>query len=95
MADWLDQEDAKAVAVLATATIRQLGRDAPVVARLQRLLRERSKDAYEDACDSFDGLDSETRERIAAAAPQIARRRIRVKRPPPTLGGLLGAINRR
>lgn len=52
MADWLNKDDAKAVAVLATATVRQLGRDAPVVVRLQRLLRERSKTAFEDACTS-------------------------------------------
>ena len=45
MAQWLDQDGAKAVAVLATATVRQLGRTAPVVASLQRLLRERSKSA--------------------------------------------------
>ena len=95
MVEWLDQNDAKAVAVLATATVRHLGRTAPVVASLQRLLRERSKDAYEEACDSFDGLDAETRERIASSAPVIARSRVRRKRPPPTLGGLLGAINRR
>lgn len=95
MADWLNKDDAKAVAVLATATVRQLGRSAPVVASLQRLLRERSKDAYEEACDSFDGLDADVRARIASSAPSIARTRLRRKRPPTTLGGLLGAINRR
>lgn len=95
MADWLDRDGAKAVAVLATATVRQLGRDAPVVASLQRLLRERSRDAYDEACESFDELDAGVRERIANSAPIIARRRIRAKRPPPTLTGLLGAINRR
>lgn len=95
MADWLDRNDAKAVAVLATATVRQLGREAPVVASLQRLLRERSKPAYDEACESFDELDAEVRERIASSAPAIARRRQRTKRPPPTLTGLLGALNRR
>ncbi len=95
MADWLDKDDAKAVAVLATAAVRQLGRDAPVVASLQRLLRERSKDAYDEACDSFDELDAGVRRRIASSAPIIARRRLRAKRPPPTLTGLLGALNRR
>lgn len=95
MADWLDRDDAKAIAVLATATVRQLGREAPVVARLQRLLRERSKDAFDLACESFDELDAGVRKRIAASAPIIARRRIKAKRPPPTLTGLLGAINRR
>ena len=95
MADWLDRDGAKAIAVLATATVRQLGRDAPVVARLQRLLRERSKDAFDEACESFDGLDAATRKRIATSAPTIARRRLKAKRPPPTLTGLLGALNRR
>lgn len=95
MADWLDRDDAKAVAVLATATVRQLGRDAPVVVSLQRLLRERSKPAYEKACESFDELAADVRERIASSAPAIARRRLRAKRPPPTLTGLLGALNRR
>jgi hypothetical protein len=95
LADWLDRDGAKAVAVLATATVRQLGREAPVVARLQRLLRERSKAAFDDACQSFDQLDAGMRERIASSAPTIARRRIKAKRPPPTLTGLLGAINRR
>ncbi|HWI28393.1 MAG TPA: hypothetical protein VN668_15580 [Stellaceae bacterium] len=95
MAEWLDQDGAKAVAVLATATVRQLGRTAPVVASLQRLLRERSRDAFEDACDSFDELEPGVRERIASSAPVIARSRLRKKRPPPTLGGLLGALNRR
>jgi hypothetical protein len=95
LAAWLDQEDAKAVAVLATATVRQLGRSAPVVASLQRLLRERSKDAYEEACDSFDELDADVRARIASSAPSIARTRLRRKRSPTTLGGILGAINRR
>ncbi len=95
MASWLDHEDAKAVAVLATATVRHLGRSAPVVASLQRLLRERSKDAYEEACDSFDGLDADMRARIASSAPSIARTRLRRKRTPTTFGGILGAINRR
>lgn len=95
MAEWLDQDGAKAVAVLATATVRQLGRTAPVVASLQRLLRERSRDAYEEACDFFDELEPSVRERIASSAPVIARGRLRKKRPPPTLGGLLGALNRR
>jgi hypothetical protein len=95
VAEWLDQDDAKAVAVLATATVRHLGRTAPVVVSLQRLLRERSKDAYEKACDTFDELDPAMRERIATSAPVIARSRVRKKRPPPTLGGLLGALNRR
>jgi len=95
VAEWLDQDGAKAVAVLATATVRQLGRTAPVVASLQRLLRERSRDAFEDACDSFDELEPGVRERIASSAPVIARSRLRKKRPPPTLGGLLGALNRR
>jgi hypothetical protein len=94
VAEWLDQDGAKAVAVLATATVRQLGRTAPVVARLQRLLRERSRDAYDQACDSFDGLDPKVRERIASSAPLIARNRVRTKRPAPTLGGLLGVLNR-
>ncbi len=95
MADWLDRDGAKAVAVLATATVRQLGRDAPVVTHLQRLLRERSKAAFDVACQSFDELDAAMRERIASSAPTIARRRLKAKRPPPTLTGLLGAINRR
>ncbi|MGO8915518.1 MAG: hypothetical protein ACLQJR_06385 [Stellaceae bacterium] len=95
MADWLDRDGAKAVAVLATATVRQLGRDAPAVASLQRLLRERSKDAFDEACDSFDDLDAAVRKRIAASAPIIARRRLKAKRPAPTLTGLLGALNRR
>jgi len=95
LAEWIDQDDAKAVAVLATATVRQLGRGAPVVVSLQRLLRERSRDAFDEACESFDGLSSDVRERIAASAPVIARSRYRRKRPPPTLGGLLGALNRR
>ncbi len=95
MAQWLDQDGAKAVAVLATATVRQLGRAAPVVASLQRLLRERSKSAYEQACDHFDDLDAEVRRRIASSAPAIARSRPSRRRPPPTLGGLLGALNRR
>jgi hypothetical protein len=95
VAEWLDQDGAKAVAVLATATVRQLGRAAPVVSRLQRLLRERSRDAYDDACDSFDSLEPEVRERIAESAPVIARNRARNRRPPPTLGGLLGVLNRR
>jgi hypothetical protein len=95
LADWLDRDGAKAVAVLATATVRQCGRNAPVVASLQRLLRERSRDAYDDACVSFDELDPDVREAIADSAPMIARRRLRAKRPPPTLPGLLGALNRR
>ncbi|HZB93026.1 MAG TPA: hypothetical protein VE397_16385 [Stellaceae bacterium] len=95
MSPWLDQDEAKAVAVLATATVRQLGRTAPVVVHLQRLLRERTKDAFEEACDSFDGLDADVRARIASSAPLIARSRLRKKRPPPTLGGLIGVLNRR
>ncbi len=91
MADWIDEETAKAVAVLATATIRLIGREAPVVAALQRLLQERSRPAYEAACGSFDALDPMTRGRIAMTAPVIARRR--PKRM--SLPGLLGAINRR
>lgn len=95
LSPWLDQDEAKAVAVLATATVRQLGRTAPVVVHLQRLLRERTKDAFEEACDSFDGLDADVRARIASSAPLIARSRLRKKRPPPTLGGLIGVLNRR
>ena len=94
MADWLDRDEAKAVAVLATATMRQLGRDAPVVASLRRLLRERSKNAYDEACGDFDSLDPGVRERIASAAPTIARRNVRTRRPPP-LPALLSALNRR
>ena len=95
MAPWLDQVDAMAVAVRATATVRQLGRIAPVVASLQRLLRERSKDAYDEACDTFDELDAEVRQRIASSAPVIARSRPGRRRPQPTLGGLIGVLNRR
>ena len=91
MADWIDEETAKAVAVLATATIRLIGREAPVVAALQRLLQERSRPAYDAACLSFDTLDPIMRGRIAMTAPVIARRR--PKRI--SLPGLLGAINRR
>ena len=60
MADWLDKEGAKAVAVLATATIRVLGREAPVVVSLQRLLHDRTRRSYDLACASFDTLDAET-----------------------------------
>ena len=91
MADWIDEDTAKAVAVLATATIRMLGREAPVVAALQRLLQERSRAAYDAACVTFDAIDPITRGRIALTAPVIARRR--PKRI--SLPGLLGAINRR
>jgi hypothetical protein len=91
VADWIDEETAKAVAVLATATIRLIGREAPVVAALQRLLQERSRPAYDAACASFDTLDPIMRGRIALTAPVIARRR--PKRI--SLPGLLGAINRR
>jgi len=91
VADWIDEETAKAVAVLATATIRLIGREAPVVAALQRLLQERSRPAYDAACLSFDTLDPIMRGRIAMTAPVIARRR--PKRI--SLPGLLGAINRR
>jgi hypothetical protein len=91
VADWIDEETAKAVAVLATATIRLIGREAPVVAALQRLLQERSRPAYDAACASFDALDPLMRGRIAMTAPVIARRR--PKRI--SLPGLLGAINRR
>ncbi len=91
MAHWLDEDNAKAVAVLATTTIGLLGREAPIVARLHRLLRERSRKSYDDACDSFDALDPATRRRIARTAPAVALRR--TKRP--NLKGLLGAINRR
>ena len=91
MADWIDEETAKAVAVLATATIRLIGRETPVVAALQRLLQERSRAAYDAACLSFDTLDPIMRGRIAMTAPVIARRR--PKRI--SLPGLLGAINRR
>jgi hypothetical protein len=91
VADWIDEETAKAVAVLATATIRLIGREAPVVAALQRLLQERSRPAYDAACSSFDTLDPIMRGRIAMTAPVIARRR--PKRI--SLPGLLGAINRR
>jgi hypothetical protein len=90
VATWLDEDNARAIAVLATATMRHVGRDAPVVVGLQRLLRERSKAAYEAACDSFDALDPGMRMCIAQAAPGIARRRVRH----PNLRGLLGAINR-
>jgi hypothetical protein len=96
MATWLDEKNAKAVAVLATAAVRQLGRNSPVVSRLQRLLRERTRDAYEQACVSFDMLTPDVRGRIAETAPTIARGRLRLKRSPqPTLSGLLGALNRR
>jgi hypothetical protein len=91
VADWLDEDSARAVAVLATATMRQLGRDAPVVAGLQRLLRERSQAAYDAACVSFDTLDPVMRDRIAETAPGIARRKVKQTNLP----GLLGVLNRR
>ena len=95
MAEFLNKDDAKAVAVLATATVRMLGREAPVVVSLQRLLRERSKLAWEDACNNFDALDAGVRARIATTAPAVARRRVKMAKRPPTLPGLLGAINRK
>jgi hypothetical protein len=91
VANWLDENTAKAVAVLATATMRQLGRETPVVGALQRLLRDRTQAAFHAACATFDALDAATRERIARTAPGIARRRLK----PTNLPGLLGALNRR
>lgn len=90
MADWLDKEGAKAVAVLATATMRVLGREAPVVVSLQRLLHDRTRRSYDLACASFDTLDAETRRRIAQSAPGVARRRLKQTNLP----GLLGVLNR-
>jgi hypothetical protein len=90
LADWLDEDGAKAVAVLATATVRILGRDAPVVTSLQRLLRERSERSYDLACASFDALDATTRRRIAQSAPGVARRRLKQT----SLPGLLGVLSR-
>jgi hypothetical protein len=95
VAEFLNKDDAKAVAVLATATVRMLGREAPVVVSLQRLLRERSKLAWENACHNFDTLDPGVRARIATTAPAVARRRVKMAKRPPTLPGLLGAINRK
>jgi hypothetical protein len=95
VAEYLNKDDAKAVAVLATATVRMLGREAPVVVSLQRLLRERSTPAWDDACTRFNSLDPGVRARIGATAPAVARRRVKMGKRPPTLPGLLGAINRR
>src|SRR5437588_4638208 len=92
MADFLlDEEETKAVAVLATATLQVVGIDAPVVARLQQLLRDRSRASYQAAAESFDRLDGEARRRISQSAPGIARRKLRS----PSLPGLLGVLGRR
>jgi hypothetical protein len=85
-----DAQDVKAVAVLATATVHVVGRDAPVVASLQRLLRERNRASYDAAVEAFDGLGAEVRDRIARSAPSVARRKLKTK----TLPGLLRALNR-
>lgn len=87
----LDEEETKAVAVLATATLQVVGIEAPIVARLQQLLRDRSHASYDAAVDSFDDLDAETRRRIAQSAPRIARRRLKNA----ALPGLLGVLGRR
>jgi hypothetical protein len=87
----LDEEDTRAVAVLATATMHVVGRDAPVVASLRQLLRDRSHTSYEAAARRFDGLGPDIRQRIAASAPTVARRKLKG----PNLPGLLGVLNRR
>ena len=56
-------QDAKAVAVLATATVNIVGRNAPVVASLQRLLRERNRASYDAAVQAFDDLGPDVRHR--------------------------------
>ncbi len=86
----LDEEDARAVAVLATATISVVGREAPVVARLQQLLHQRDRASYDAAAAAFDKLDPALRERIAHNAPEVARRRMRKSNLP----GLLGVLHR-
>ena len=92
MADFLlDEQERKAIAVLATATLQVVGIEAPVVARLQQLLRDRSQDSYDAAVESFDDLDGETRRRIAQGAPKLARRRLKNSNLP----GLLGVLGRR
>lgn len=87
----LNEQDRKAVAVLATATMHVVGPNAPVVTRLQQLLRDRSHASYEAAAQSFDTLGAEIRERIARTAPGVARQKARAS----NLTGLLGALNRR
>ncbi len=87
----LDEAEAQAVAVLATATIGIVGRDAPVVASLQQLLRDRTIASYEAASRSFDDLTPQERARIAESAPSVARRRLKNIGLP----GLLGALGRR
>jgi hypothetical protein len=88
----LDAQDVKAVAVLATAAVHVVGRDAPVVASLQRLLRERNRASYDAAVEAFDKLGAEVRDRIARSAPSVARRKAKTK--PKNLPGLLRALNR-
>jgi len=83
-------QDVKAVAVLATATVNIVGRDAPIVVSLQRLLRERNRASYDAAVRAFDDLGPELRHQIARTAPGIARRKVRTKNLP----GLLRALNR-
>ena len=83
-------QDAKAVAVLATATVNIVGRNAPVVASLQRLLRERYRASYDAAVQAFDDLGPDVRHRIASSAPGIARRKVKAKNLP----GLLRVLNR-
>lgn len=89
-----DAQDVKAVAVLATATVHVVGRNAPVVASLQRLLRERNRASYDAAVEAFDKLGVDVRDRIARSAPSVARRKLKLKSKPNSLPGLLRALNR-
>lgn len=86
----IDEAELRAVAVLATATMHVVGRDAPVVASLRQLLRHRTRAAYDNAIEVFDRLDPGVRERIGWTAPSIARRKLKG----PNLPGLLGVLRR-
>ena len=81
--------EARAFAVLATATKRTIGEDELVVSRLNQLARVLTPVAYQAAASAFDRLTPETRCRIDRSAQQIAREARKKSAP-----GLMGVLNR-
>jgi hypothetical protein len=86
----LTPDERKAVAVLANATARVAGRNAPVVASLRQLLGDGSRANYDAATQAFDRLSAGVRRRIAESASGLARRKLTTT----DLPGLLGILSR-
>ena len=83
--------EARAFAVLATATKRTLGNNEPVVNRLNHLVRALTPVAYQAAASAFNRLAPETRCRIDRSAQQLAGDTRKKKSGP----GLVGVLSRR